>query len=202
MLGKFIQPGVHKTAHCARSTLGSWVGLGGTHGEGLIQVGTEINPNHELLAFYNLIKEGAPAPYDHIVRLAISHNDEILAWTRYHPATERVELFIGDKTTHKHQAIARKLSSKFYDGSTADFIGEREQVRGEPSNLVNFGRIRWLSSIGEKGSGETFRLGNIGRSRITMIPKYGPILASPSALGPNKESFQDRWRACAPASPQ
>lgn len=192
---------------CPRSSVSSWVGLGGLpRGEEprpLLQVGFEsFGPSSEphFAAFTETIPvagEAGPVP----LKLGVKPGDRIEALVHYYPTNERVRYWINNKTTGmaRPQSVSLLSPGTYFDGSTVDFVDERQRRNGKVTNLANFQNNQWGGvEVRNKVGGAWEVLGHVPRIRIRMTGKggEGQTLASPSGLGPAKSGFRDVWHYC------
>jgi hypothetical protein len=211
--GEYLQVKGHKKPSCPGGTEASWVGLGGLNNpDRLIQIGTRIEYNGHLGAFFNaLIKKKVEQADFQIKNFPVSRGDEIAVTAAYEAYAERINLSIENKTTgqflpvrpEEEKLLEGTPPSEFYDGSTAEFIDEREYnvVTEELSGLTNFGTVHWTGLRVAPPLGDAQTIGEVPHGRTKMRPTGGPTLAAPEVLRKDGESFADHWLHCEPDVP-
>ncbi len=196
--------------------MASWVGIGGLQGKGFFQAGTNApygypitspNPKYTVAAFTEFFRGGQEGVHDsenpvHF-NLKIAPGDKIVAHVEWKPAKEAMYMHVLNRNTNEGTpGVEIKVKGQVYDGQSVDFIPAER-----PSGLAlqNFGSVKFENSEGFVSGGQWKKLGDLGhlyRQRLQESNKkgepVGQVMASPGALFPDRASFLDQWRHCAP----
>lgn len=180
----------------ANSTVGAdatWVGIGGVRSTDLIQVGTDATVQRNQVTYEAWI-ELLPRP-SQTVPLVVNAGDTISA-SITQQADGTWQIVIKDLTTSQtYQTNVSYNSSR----SSAEWIEESPSVgRAAVLPLDNFGSVSFSNATTVvNGRQETIQ--QAGGQPITMNNSFGQVLAQPSTLGSDGESFSVS-RTSAPSS--
>jgi hypothetical protein len=192
----------------------SWVALGGGN-QGFFQAGTsfqrlEEGGEPEPVAFADKFRAGhtgplLPSEEEVVLGLPVEVGNNIYSEVRWLPQAERAMMLVVNTSKERHVTeYSKKGHPAFYNGTYADFIAaERNtnQEKNRPEELLNFGSIGFHEAATETTGGNWLNLRavpEIFKLRMQRENETGNIMAVPSALGEDGESFTDTWKACLP----
>jgi hypothetical protein len=168
----------------------AWVGIGGQGDKTLIQVGTEHNVVNGQ-ASYNVWYEMLPAYSTVIDNFLIIPGDDISASiTLVNSDADQWNIQISDTTT------GQTFSQDFVYNSTrssGEWVLERSTVKGQISNLADFGSIAF-SNCRIALSSVTGVIGNFTYSVVQMTNQQYDRLATASLLGADQASFTVNYK--------
>jgi hypothetical protein len=168
-----------------------------------MQVGFESygpSNNPHFMAFSETIPlagSAPPVPFP----VSVHPGDRVTAYLKYSPTAEKVTYWIFNKSTGvaRPHSVSPLPPEVYFDGSTVDFVDERQRRNGEVTNLANFKSNQWGNvEVRNKTGGAWDLLGHVPRvrDRMTGSGGGGQTLASPSGLGPGQAGFRNVWHYC------
>jgi hypothetical protein len=178
--GSWIVPQVSATGTSADAT---WVGIGGTTGNQLIQTGTQASINNKGQVSYQAWYEMLPANSQEIP-LTINPGDSIAASITQQSANQWA-ISLSDITTGQNYQTTVTYAASL---SSAEWI-EEMPVRGRSFiPLDNFGSVQF-SALSAVQNGASLTPAQANAHSIVMGNNLGQVLAQPSALGSDGASF-------------
>ncbi len=178
--GSWVVPSINvPTSDTADAT---WVGIGGSDSQDLIQAGTQAIVSHSGSINYKAWYEMLPG-YSIPVSLIISPGDSITATITEQSASNWL-ITITDSTTGKsYQNTVMYQSSH----SSADWVEEMvSNGNGTFRPLDNFGSVTFTSAHATR-NGQNLGLSQLDISPLSMVDTQGQVLASASGL--NDDGF-------------
>ncbi len=202
--GSWILQRVKPTSNFDQTTYSSqWVGIGGYFSGELIQVGTESD------AYSGFFGLGSSTTY-YVWYEMLPSNSVKIAMT-VHPGNIIAAEIAGNNPTWTI-TIADTNTSGFFqkvvtyntDMKSGDFIDERPMVNGQLSTLANFGTAYYGPAYAGSGNynaitetnGNVYFIGSAGIQNVamTMVNNNGNVLAQPSSLNSDLQSFTVAWK--------
>ncbi|MCZ7358123.1 MAG: G1 family endopeptidase [Candidatus Methanoperedens sp.] len=178
--GSWSVPQVSATGTSADAT---WVGIGGTAGNHLIQTGTQALANNNGKVSYQAWYEMLPANSQEIP-LTINSGDSITASIVQQSANHWTISLSDDTTGQNYQTTVTYAASL----SSAEWIQEMP-VRGRSFiPLDNFGSVQF-SALSAVKDGTALTPAQANAHSIVMANNLRQVLAHPSALGSDGASF-------------
>lgn len=177
-----------------RSSDATWVGIGGVNHRDLIQAGTENTVLLDGTVRSQAWVETLPRPA-RPVALAVHPGDSVTVGISQ-SGSDQWNVSIADTTTgQSYQTVLTYASSL----SSAEWVEEAPSTGRGVLPLDNFGTVRFTSSSTTR-NGQAQSLAGAGAQPITMIDRFGRVVASPSAIGGDGSSFTvTRAQPAAPA---
>ncbi|MBX8636126.1 MAG: hypothetical protein KIY09_06780 [Thermoplasmata archaeon] len=208
--GSWVLQKVKPTSNLDQYTYSSqWVGIGGYFSGELIQVGTESDTYS---GFFGI---GATTYYAWYEMLPYNgqpgNSSEVKIKMAVHPGNIMVAEIFGNNPTWTI-TIADTNTSGFFqkvftyntDMKSGDFIDERPTVNGGLPTLANFGTAYFGPAYAGSGNyntvtetdGNVYFLGSNGIQNValTMDNSSGNVLAQPSSLNNDLQSFTVTWK--------
>jgi hypothetical protein len=195
VVGRMTVPA--RPSDCAGSTYAGWIGLGGfSPSTSLIQTGLVYTPGSSYARFFVQYMSANytspmifPGPTSFQPGSVVEFHLDYIAPDQELRATAQV---LGAPTVHTWDRVLNLPD--YYDGSQAEWIGERIRVDGQLTNLMPFGDVTWSGAKTTllNGTFESLAAGN--EEAIFMVSANG-YFAYPSALL-NSMSFIDSFRSC------
>lgn len=181
--GTWIVPSVTAAANTNSSADATWVGIGGTTSQTLIQAGTQAIVNGSGSISYQAWYETLPAATQP-TSLTVSPGDSITATVTQTSAGEWNVSLVNNTT---RQSFETQLS---YNASlaSAEWIEEMPSDQNTLIPLDNFGTISFTNGSATQ-NGTSVTIAQSGALPLTMINRSGQVLSSPSALGSDGKSF-------------
>ncbi len=165
--------------------LAIWVGIGGTFGNTLIQVGTEqdsLNGQPTYYAWYELL----PTPSVPIFSVAISPGDKVLATVKLlDSATNQWSIYIINLS---NQESFNQTFSYTSSQLSAEWIVERPTVNGKFRALADFGQIS-MSNCTLTLNGVSGDLADFNYVKTVLVNQQRIPLLKISDVGNDKASF-------------
>jgi hypothetical protein len=203
-------------------TVADWVGIGGmTATAGLIQAGTQINPNQTYTAWWTAISSTnqgtttgttwnytaggqgtgpiSPMPGD-AVNISVSYNagDSSATFVITDTKPDQTLRYAGWWT------LAAPPTGTWYDGTTAEWIEELPGTSfgdtnpGKPYSLDNYGHVDWSAMEATDTNGTSSAPGNVNPNHggfINMVNGANTrLMSAPTAAGTN--TLRDTWYSC------
>lgn len=179
-----------------------WVGLGGANTNDLVQIGTgwtnsDLNLsngiNHD--AWYEVLPQ---QPYWQVLGLSTSPGDVIFAEVGHYSGG--AFMYISDNSTGN--VVNFDVAVPNYDGTSAEWIGERPTVTpsgGGASNytrLTDFQQLNWRNdSVNVEAAWQP--QGSVDNTVYNMYSDNSQtLLADPYLIGTDLKSFTDYWDNC------
>lgn len=189
--GEYHQPTGHSES-CFGARVATWVGLGGHYSGNLIQAGTEIGPNNELIAWYEYLN-GTSGGGSNVSIPFLTGGDLMQDAVGYAGGT--AVFWIVDHTRGTFFFSEIPNMSGYYNGSSAEFIDERPTVAGNLTALKNFSTVSWEDARMYNNVTPAWEfVGEAEHIRDQMF-NGKTMLASPGLLS-SSSTFQDNWMAC------
>jgi Peptidase A4 family len=181
--GTWIVPAVTAAANENTSADATWVGIGGTTSQTLIQAGTQAvvngSGNITYQAWYEMLPQ-ATQP----TSLTVSPGNSITATvTQTSPGEWAISLV--DNTTGQSFNTSLQYSASL---SSAEWIEEMPSNENTLIPLDNFGTISFTGGSAVQ-NGTSVTIAQSGAVPLTMVNQAGQVLSSPSALSSDGESF-------------
>jgi len=191
--GDFIQPAKNDSKNDTAES--SWIGLGGDYlhsSDCLIQAGTSMRSDGYHLWWQYLNSNNNSGEID-LSGYTISPNDHIHLYVSYDDSTQQAYFFLQNGTNGQAAGFYQYLPrSLYYDGSSSEFIEERQTVNGIPYDLAKYNTVSW-TNCQTYVNGSWNGAGHIYLEYLTM--RVGStILSIPDTMSSNT-SFIDRWKA-------
>ena len=162
----------------------TWVGIGGVHGNDLVQAGTQETVADHGRTQYQAWVEMLPQS-SQPVPLPISAGDSI-SISIEQSAKDQWRIAFANNTSGKAYEMSVHYESSL---SSAEWVVEAPSARrGRILPLDTFGTITFSQATAVK-DGQTVTVSQAGGHPITMISRSGHALASPSVLGEDGGSF-------------
>lgn len=189
--GRWIEPSDHGTA-CPNAMASIWAGIGGENTGYLAQSGTQIGAG---LAQFGAAQHSAwyevlPAdPTEVLVPVSGSAGAAFQTSTVY---TGGGTYTFGwwNIGTGQSLTVQQTVPSYEYDGSSAEWIGERPEYDGALTPLTNWGTLEFTNAATNYGSATDGAL-------IAMEnPSTGDLLATGGSAYNNSGAFNDLWSNC------
>jgi hypothetical protein len=178
--GSWNVPHVSATGTSADAT---WVGIGGTTGNNLIQTGTQAVANNNGQVSYQAWYEMLPANSQKIP-LTINPGDSITA-SIVQQSANKWTISLSDGTTGQNYQTTVTYAASL---SSAEWI-EEMPVRGRTFiPLDNFGSVQF-STLSAVKDGTALTPAQANAQSIFMVNSLDQALAQPSALGSDGASF-------------
>jgi hypothetical protein len=161
-----------------------WVGIGGVHGNDLIQAGTQETVSGHGSTQYAAWIETLPQA-SHPVPLVVNAGDSVtISIERQDGDTWRVRI-ANNTTTQTYQTDVQYRSSQ----SSAEWIVEAPSARrGRLLPLDTFGSVSFSQASATKDS-QSVTIAQAGGKPVSMIGRVGHALARPSPLDTAGTSF-------------
>ncbi len=183
-----------------------WIGIGGWFSNTLIQVGTESNAHNyyqnSYYAWYEMLPTSTQAGNSSNVKitsLAVHSGDVIDASISEYQSSSEWTIYIQDVTT------GQSYQNNFHyspDMKSAEWIEERPTVNGNYANLANFGTAyfgpQYTSGYYNRAydtNGYIYDINSLPYDSISMYDSSGTLMASPSSLGSDGNSFTVTWHS-------
>jgi hypothetical protein len=161
----------------------TWIGIGGVESQDLIQAGTQAVIDSSGVPSYQAWYETLPQTTTQ-VPLTVSAGDSMSASISELSSGEW-SVSIRDNTTGQSYETSIAYNSSL---SSAEWI---EEMPSDGTGLVpldNFGTVYFSNGMTtENGNAET--ISESGAQPLSMVTQTGQVLASPSSLGADGESF-------------
>jgi hypothetical protein len=193
----WTQPSTSATS-CSNANHVTWVGIGGYNGSTqLLQDGTDQNnqPWFEYLG-----PSGSVPSQIFPNNITINSGDTVLAGTAYTP--NQAWFLLQDQTTGQSTEAGLSSASSFYDGSSVEFIDERNAPcqSCNPDPLADYGTTSWSGAEAATGNGYKNAASTLpGLQYLNMYNQdsTNDLLAAVSG-GSNStpDSFQTLWKNC------
>jgi hypothetical protein len=161
----------------------TWVGIGGVTTNDLIQGGTETVVQNGIVQ-YIAWTEALPAASEPL-NLVVHPGDTISASISQDAASGTWQVSIGDNTTRTGVTKSYNYNSS---GSSVEWIEEAPSDNSGILPLDNFQSVSFSNAIAIRG-GKDLNISQSGGTPITLANDTGTILARPSALGSDEQSF-------------
>ena len=171
------------TASSVQTTAATWVGIGGTQSHDLIQAGTEESTSPSGQVRYNAWIEMLPAA-SHPVPLTVSSGDSVTVTITQQTAGNWLISMLDNTSGHKYDTTVQYNSSL----SSAEWVEEAPSGGRRVLPLENFGTIHFAASSAVK-DGKRGTLAQLGAKLISMVDNAGQVIASPSPIGADGNSF-------------
>jgi hypothetical protein len=178
--GSWNVPHVSSTGTSADAT---WVGIGGTTGNQLIQTGTQAVVNNNGQVSYQAWYEMLPANSQKIP-LTINPGDSITA-SIVQQSADQWTISLSDSTTGQNYQTTVTYTASV---SSAEWIEEMPVSGRTFIPLDNFGSVQF-SALSAVKDGVTLTPAQANAQSIVMINSLDQVLAQPSALGSDGASF-------------
>ncbi len=178
--GTWTVPSVTTSASVAADA--TWVGIGGVSSDDLIQAGTQAitqNGSTQYQAWYEVLP-GSSNP----VSLTVSPGDSVTA-TLSEQSSNLWLITIRDNTTGQSYSNTVNYASS---NSSAEWIEEMPSDQVGLIPLDDFGSVSFDDATATV-NGSTVTLVNSNPNAITMVAGGSSVLASPSPIGADGESF-------------
>ncbi|VVB95034.1 Peptidase A4 family protein [uncultured archaeon] len=178
--GSWIVPEVNATQTSADAT---WVGIGGTTHNDLIQTGTQAIVNNNGRISYQAWYEMLPGN-SRKIPLSINPGDSITA-SIVQQSTNQWTISLRDDTTGQNYQTTVTYASSL---SSAEWIEEMPVLGRSFIPLDNFGSVQF-SALSTVKDGKALTPAQANAHTIVMDNYLGQALAQPSALGSDGASF-------------
>jgi hypothetical protein len=178
--GSWVVPQVNATGTSSDAT---WVGIGGTTSNDLIQTGTRAVANNNGQVSYQAWYEILPATSQKIP-LQINPGDSITASISQQSANQWT-VFLSDNTTGRNYQTTVAYASSL---SSAEWIEEMPVLGRSFILLDNFGSVQF-SALSTIKDGMELTPAQANAQSIVMVNSLGQALAQPSALGSDGASY-------------
>jgi len=161
-----------------------WVGIGGVHGNDLIQAGTQETVSGQGSTSYQAWVETLPQP-SRPVPLPINAGDSVRISLQEQSSGNWLVDFVNNTSGRSYQIRIAYASSR----SSAEWVVEAPTARrGRILRLDAFGSVSFAQA-GTVRDGQQLTIAQAGGHPITMIGQRGQALARPSALNQDGAGF-------------
>jgi hypothetical protein len=161
----------------------TWVGIGGVHGDDLIQAGTQSMSNGGSTVRYEAWIEMLPQP-SRAVPLTVRPGDTVTVSITETAADSWLISIKNVTANDTYTTTVHYASSK----SSAEWIEEAPSNGGRVIPLNDFGSVRFTNATTVK-DGKSMSAGAAGAQAITMVNGAREPIAQPSTLGADGASF-------------
>lgn len=180
------------TAYCGKnSNVVAYVGLGGWTSLPFVQNGFTVTPNG--LGVWYEVFDRAGHGSTVSVPLAIRPGDRVRLMLAF-SADRSVLTFWWDNLT-LHRWVSRRLynATRYYNGSTADYVVERSWYPYRGSPLAQFTPITFTNAKALRG-GRWVAAYTATSTKVTMLGSRGNTVSRVAAAGGT--SFRTTWSGC------
>lgn len=172
-----------------------WVGLGGNKTSRLVQAGTISSGKYTHYAWYEYLGDSETITVTP-VNLTVNAGDNIHVYVSFQRSNNLFSYYIANNTTGKSVSGSVTLdASTQYDGTSAEWIVERNLVDGSLANLGNYGAITFTNCKATLNTSNTWHnlssLSNL--EKCTMRNGAQVVLSEPGGISSNN-TFSCTWR--------
>jgi hypothetical protein len=161
----------------------TWIGIGGVSGNDLIQAGTQEITGQGSTTEYEAWVETLPNA-SQPVSLSVKAGDSVMV-SITQQSTNLWLTKIMDITTGQSYSTTTAYTSSL---SSAEWIEEAPMSGNSLVPLDNFGSVEFTNATAIE-NGQNVTLAGSGATAMNMLNGYGQVLATPSAVGSDGQSF-------------
>ncbi len=179
----WIVPSV--TAPPATGYAATWIGVGGTATDDLIQAGTEQDIEDGVLTYYAWVEALPDDSFDVSPQRLTANPGDLFSVTITNTSGNDWTVLLENRTTGQQLSLATTYQSC---NCSAEWIEEVPEVSGvtDPA-IANFGAVAFSEATATVG-GTVKSIADLGAGPLSLR-QHGKIVAQPQALGSDRASF-------------
>lgn len=187
------------------SSYATWAGIGGANSPRLMQAGTDTSHGsvNGIYAWWEMLNYLSPNPEVAFTGSVIHPGDEVDTTTTYLPDRDQVSFNVTDRTTGVYynagplELYQGQPTSRYYDGSTAEFITEAPSGGPAPGGLYYLRKPHLLTTLMEFQFADYADPALRDSVRVREVGPSGNLMQTTTWDGGGQDhNWETKWVSC------